>query len=234
MRTSSLLRQNRLLHHLTGSDIFDILSVLKECPLPLDAVLHVSGEPIEFVYFPLSGIISLLTLSRSGEQVKTGITGRDGVLGASVGAFGPNSFGQAIVRVPGTALRASCSDVLAIYNKSHSFRSLLNDFQSVLFAQAQQAAVCYALHSVKSRLCRWILHVHDITRNDHIRVTQEALSLILVAQRSYVNKFISVLHTERSLQSTRASIRVLDRDALKKNACGCYSIIHRLTLPGSL
>ena len=112
--------------------------MLQEYPLPRDAVLHSSGEPVEFVYFPLNGIISLLTVSSTGEEVETAMVGRDGAVGGTFGAFGTNSFGLAKVRIPGTALRASYTDVLRLYNKSSNFRTLVNGFQAGLFAQDQR------------------------------------------------------------------------------------------------
>jgi hypothetical protein len=58
-----------------------------------NVVLHESGDAIEQVYFPLSGMISLLAVMQSGEAIETGIVGADGLVGGGA-AINGHAFGQ--------------------------------------------------------------------------------------------------------------------------------------------
>ena len=223
--------RNRLLDGLTVGDFADGDLMLREYTLIRHSVLHTPNDAIEYVYFPLSGMISILTVTLSGDQIETAVVGREGVVGGSIGLFGPKSFGQATVQMPGIAMRAPAKNVLALYKKSDAFRLALNEFQSVLFAQAQQSAACHARHSVKARLCRWIAQAQDVSETDNIPLTQEFLAQMLGAQRSYVNTCVTGMQKERAIQSSRGSIRILDRSAIRNSACECYALVRSLTAP---
>jgi hypothetical protein len=87
--------------------------------MELGAVLHVAGASIKHVYFPLSGMVSLLPVMRTGEQIETAIVGRDGVVGASIGSAGPQSAGQATVQIAGSAWQTE-AEVFGFVPREHS------------------------------------------------------------------------------------------------------------------
>jgi CRP-like cAMP-binding protein len=93
--------ENRLLKSLGADDFASLKPNLTKKSLPRGEVLHLAGEPIERVYFPLSGMISILALMKTGEAIETAIVGREGVVGASVGTNGGKAAGQAIVQIAG-------------------------------------------------------------------------------------------------------------------------------------
>ena len=115
-------------------------------------MLHVAGGSIKHVYFPLSGMVSLLAVMRTGEQIETAIVGREGVVGASIGSSGSQSAGQATVQIAGLAWRIEAPKFLDLYQESVPFRTLMNKFQNIILLQAQQSAACHALHAVEARL----------------------------------------------------------------------------------
>ena len=53
--------------------------------------------------------------------------------------------------------------------------------------QAQQNAACHALHSVRGRLCRWLLQSQDMIGSDTFILTQEFLSHMLGVRRNTVS-----------------------------------------------
>ena len=98
--------ENRLLKQLSAADFSALEACLKEFKMVQGTVLHEPGLAIDHVYFPISGMISLLAVMKTGEQIETAIIGREGVAGASIGSFGPLSFGQSTVQIPGAAMAA--------------------------------------------------------------------------------------------------------------------------------
>jgi CRP-like cAMP-binding protein len=225
MIKSAPFGENRLLKQLSAADFSALEPSLKKFQLIQGTVLHGPGETIDHVYFPTAGMVSLLAVMKTGEQIETGIVGREGVVGASVGSFGPISFGQSTVQIPGAAWQLKSDIFLKLFNKSESFRQATNAFYSVVVMQAQQSAACHALHTVEARLCRWLLQSRDVIESDAIHLTQEFLSHMLGVQRTAVSLSAMALQKKGLVEYSRGNIKILDRDGLKKGACECYEVI---------
>jgi CRP-like cAMP-binding protein len=176
--------ENRLLKRLAADDLSRLQPNLKQFSMAQGTVLHPAGAPIEHVYFPSSGMISVLAVMKTGDQIETAIVGREGVVGASIGADGSRSAGQATVQIAGSAWQIPSAKFLELYRASLPFRTLINRFQNVILLQAQQSAACHALHAVEARLCRWLLHSQDATADDMIPLTQEFISHMLGVRRT--------------------------------------------------
>ena len=129
---------------------------------------------------------SLLAVMQSGEAIETGIVGADGLLGGDAPVNG-HLFGQATVQMDGAALTMPKAQFLEAYNAHPHLRNLVNRYQSILLMQAQQNAACHALHSVRSRFCRWMLQSQDMIGSDTFILTQEFLSHMLGVRRNTVS-----------------------------------------------
>ena len=221
--------ENRLLSQLSVADHAALRPHLKSFTMNSGAVLHPPGKAIAYVYFPLSGMVSLLAVTKSGDQIETGIIGREGVVGSSIGNYGKYPFGQSTVQIAGSALRIQSSAFLKVFDANERFRLAVNSFQSLILLQAQQSAACHALHSVEARLCRWLLQSQDVTESDTVALTQEFLSHMLGVQRNAVSLSASALHERRLIKYSRGNIRILNRAGLKKSACECYEVVRAHT-----
>ncbi|MEA2876830.1 MAG: hypothetical protein QOF14_2026 [Hyphomicrobiales bacterium] len=217
--------ENRLLKQLGAADLSVLEPSLKKFAMVQGTVLHEPGGTIDHVYFPTAGMISILAVMKTGEQIETGIVGREGVVGGSVGSFGPLSFGQSTVQIPGAAWQLKSDVFVKLYNTSQTFRQATNAFQSVITIQAQQSAACHALHTVEARLCRWLLQSRDVIDSDVIQLTQEFLSHMLGVQRTTVSLAATALQKRGLVTYSRGNIKILDHDGLKKGACECYDVI---------
>jgi CRP-like cAMP-binding protein len=217
--------ENRLLRRLGSDDLSRLEPNLKQIPLPRGMVVHAQGASIEHVYFPLSGMVSILAVMRTGEQIETAIIGREGVIGASIGSDGSYSAGQATVQIEGSAWQVPAQKFLELYKMSEPFRTLMNRFQNVILLQAQQSAACHSLHTVEARLCRWLLQSQDTTGSDMVPLTQEFLSHMLGVQRTSVSLCAHTLQKAGLIQYRRGRIKILDRDGLKESACECYDVV---------
>ena len=173
MQKSAPVDENRLLKQMGDGDLASLQSHLKRVSLTQGTVLYAADAAIDRVYFPLSGMVSILAVMRTGELIETAIIGREGVVGASVGADGTQSPGQATVQIAGLAWQIEASKFIETYKASAHFRTLINRFQGVVLRQAQQSAACHAIHSIEARLCRWLLLSQDITGSDTIALTQD-------------------------------------------------------------
>jgi hypothetical protein len=99
-----------------------------QASLPRGLVLHPPDVKISDVYFPLSGMVSLLAVMKTGEQIETGIIGREGVVGGSIGYDGWEAIGQSTVQIAGDAWQLPSSKFLELYKASETFRGLINRY----------------------------------------------------------------------------------------------------------
>jgi CRP-like cAMP-binding protein len=225
---SQHLVNNRILRQLSADELKSVQPWLTSMELRSSVVLHESGQPIERVYFPVSGMISLLAVMQSGEAIETGIVGADGVVGGDA-AINGHMFGQMTVQLEGVALTMPKAKFVDAYHKHPHLRNLVDRYQSILLVQAQQNAACHALHPVRSRLCRWLLQSQDMIGSATFSLTQEFLSHMLGVRRNTVSVEAHAVQAAGLIRYSRGRINILNRDGLEECACECYSVIRAET-----
>jgi CRP-like cAMP-binding protein len=216
---------NRLLASLP-SDVFSALTPhLKTVELKFADVLAEAGSPIRQVYFPYSGVISLVVELDVGAMIETAMVGHDGALNAASALDGKVSLNKGIVQIAGSAGTIEVNRLRRLANELEPFRSLLIRHEQVLFAQSQQSAACNASHSVEARMCRWLLHMRDLAGSDDLTLTQEFLAQMLSVRRPSVSIVASPLQKAGLIKYSRGRIRMLDVKGLQKRACECYGTV---------
>ena len=213
---------NRLLSTLPPAD-FDLLAPeLETVALDQDAVLARAGDRVEYVFFPHSGAISLMTSLANGQTVATALIGRDGVVG-SLSVLGPSpSAITAVVRAAGLASRIPASRFHAAFSRSPAIRNAVQIHIRAMLIQLQLGVACNALHPVKARMARWLLHIRDHVDDDVLPLTQEALSQILGVRRTTVTLLMRNLRASGAIRSDRRGQIQIDRLRLAAVACECH------------
>ena len=148
-------KPNRFLAALPPHDFSLLAPHLRMIALERGVMLHDVGEEIEHVYFPHTGMVSLVAVMQSGATVETATIGRGGVIGASAGLGARWTFGRAVVQLPGAAAWLSATQFRAAANESQAVRDLVVRYNDLLLAQVQPSVACNALHALEARLCRW-------------------------------------------------------------------------------
>ncbi|MEO8639808.1 MAG: hypothetical protein ABI458_07830, partial [Chloroflexota bacterium] len=98
-------RANHLLRGLTDDEFDRIRAELEPVRLERSTELESANEQIEFVYFPTSGVASIVALEEGGESVDTAMIGREGMTGLPVFLGTGQSPVRTIVQVPLTGVR---------------------------------------------------------------------------------------------------------------------------------
>ena len=80
-------------------------SQLQTVPLVLGEQIYGVNEHLNSVYFPTTGIVSLLNAMENGSSSEIGIVGNDGVLGIALFMGGNSVASQAVVQSAGGAFR---------------------------------------------------------------------------------------------------------------------------------
>jgi CRP-like cAMP-binding protein len=92
--------QNRLLFALTSEDHSLLAPHLKEQSLKLGSLIQEAGAPVEHIYFPHQGMVSLLAIMSDGQGIETATVGSEGVVGAMSGFGARRGFTRAVVQAP--------------------------------------------------------------------------------------------------------------------------------------
>jgi len=216
---------NGILQRLGSKTLGLIEPHLHKVKLTQGTILHEAGEAISSVYFPLSGMVSMLAVLKSGEAIEAGVIGREGFVGGFLGVRGWRSLGQAMMQMNGEAMRLNVRNFKKAYDASDELRILVNAYQSVVYFQAQQTAACQALHSVEARMCRWLLQAQDAVGSDILHLTQELLSHMLGVRRTSVSGSANKLQDEGLISYKRGVIRIIDRRGLEKCSCECHAAV---------
>ncbi|XIA62503.1 Crp/Fnr family transcriptional regulator [Bradyrhizobium sp. TZ2] len=186
-----------------------------------------SGDPVDRIYFPLSGLIAFVMDMPNGQTVATAVVGNDGAVGM-LSTLGPSrSPMTAVVRVAGTALQISPARFQAALGRSSALKEAVQTLSRVLLTQFQHVAACNALHSVEARLARWLLHVHDRVDGDVLPLTQETFAELLGVRRTTVTHVVCKLRASGAIRSNRRSSIEIDRSRLEAVACECYQLMRR-------
>src|SRR5215470_16972018 len=218
-------QSNRFLAALRAQDFALLAPHLRSVSLEYGAALHEAGDDIEHVYFPQSGMVSLVVVMRNGATVETATVGRGGAVGTAAGLGSRSAFGRAVVQLPGMAASIPVSAFQAIANENPTLRALVVRYNDLLIRQIQQSVACNALHALEARLCRWLLQTHDCVDGDAIPLTQEFLGQMLGVRRTTVTIAARLLQSAGLIRYRRGLIHILDRPALEDISCECYAVV---------
>ncbi len=219
--------RNRLLASLSASDLALLTRHLHEVPIEQGQTLEDRGRTIDRVYFPQTGMISLIVTMAEDDALEVGTVGHEGAIGMTAGLGSGISFIQALVQVSGAALCVSASGFQAVASQSPRIRAMIARYAEVLLGQVQQTAACNGLHDASSRVSRWLLQTGDKTDSDVIPFTHEFLGRMLGVQRTTVSQVIGELQAAGLVSTQRGQIRIVNRAGLSKEACECYEIVRR-------
>lgn len=219
-----MLHPNRILASLLPATFEAVKPHLSIVDLKQGAVLAETRGLVERVYFPHSGIISLVVELKEGDMLETAMVGKDGVLGGASALDGKVSLNKAIVQAPGVASVMKVDKLRDIALARDDFRSRLIRHEQVLFASAQQAAACNASHLVEARLCRWLLRMRDLLGDD-LSLTQEFLGQMIGVRRSSVSLVAGTLQSAGLIIYRRGHIRILNVEGVNEAACECYETV---------
>jgi CRP-like cAMP-binding protein len=219
---------NQLLAALPASELSLLRPQLKAVSLAPGSVLQDPGERVQYVYFPVSGMISLLAVMTDGKAVEAATIGREGALGVHCGFGIFHAQTRAVVEIPGAGLRMPAVPFQKCVRESERLRDLLIRYREFRLAETQQPVACNALHAAEGRLARWLLHTSDIIGSDIVPLTQEFLSQVLGVRRTTVTTLARNLLRTGVIRYSRGRIEIRDRDQLKNFTCECYEVLHRL------
>jgi len=187
--------------------------------------LQQSGEEIEQVYFPLSGVLTVGAETVEGEIVHVALLGKEGGLGVLEACGSRQAHAQGQVLVSGHVVRLPAETYRNLYAASANFRGAIHEYTETMLAEARLSIACNALHSVEMRLAKTLLLLTDLTGTPVAPVTQELLSQMLGVQRTTVSAVMSSLQKRGLIERRRGAVNILDPQGVQSAACSCRATL---------
>jgi CRP-like cAMP-binding protein len=213
---------NGLLAGLPAKDLARLRRHLEPVTLTHRLILSRPDAPIEHVYFPDRGMVSLVQTLSDGAQIEVGVTGKEGFVGVATLLGATTSPIEAMVQIPGSGLRMSAVALREQVELSKPLSARLHRYAYALQIQISQTAACNGRHVVQERLARWLLTARDRADSDDLPLNHEFLSMMLGTRRVGVTLALGTFKAAGLIRNTHGRVTILDRANLEDAACECY------------
>lgn len=215
---------NHLLLSLDPEDFQTLEREMRPMAFKSGHVLYEPEDPVDWIYFPEQGLISLLSVMLSGAAVETAVVGNEGGVGFLEAEGAGITFSRALVQMDLLALRVPAAAYNAVFAASASLRQRVGSHVELLLSESRQMLACQSHHSHEQRLAWWLLECQDRTGGGRtLPLKQDFLAAMLGIQRSAVSQVASALKADGLIDYTRGAIDILDRAGLERRSCECYA-----------
>jgi CRP-like cAMP-binding protein len=216
---------NRLLVALAPEDLDPLRPYLEPVPLPQKQILANPNTPIDHVYFPQEGMVSLVQPLENGAMIEVGVIGKEGLVGVPVLLGAATSPLESIVQIPGSALRIQASVFREEVGRRTALLGLLLRYVQALHIQVSLSAACNGRHTLPERLARWLLTARDRATSDRMPLSHEFLAMMLGVRRAGVTVALGTLKAAGLIYNTHGQVNIVDRPGLESASCECYRTV---------
>ena len=221
--------RNRLLRALPTSNLKRLMPELERISCPRELVLLDADSPLEHVFLPDSGVISVVAVYADGSIIEMATIGREGCAPVSAAFGAKNSSVRLLVQIPGSAAKISRAAFTRAMGSIPPFRNLILSYVQAFIEQVQVSAACNGAHNLKERLARWLLMMRDRADSDAMQITHDLLAEMLGVQRPSITNAARELEDAGLIERHRRQVTILDRKGLVDASCECYQLVRTRT-----
>jgi CRP-like cAMP-binding protein len=231
MSATSNWPRNRLLLALPFSNLKRLMPELEHIRCQRSQVLMDADSALDHVYFPDSGVVSVVAVYADGSIIEMATIGREGCTAVQAIFGAKRSSSRLLVQLPGSAAKMSRAAFTRAMGSMPAFRTLMYAYVSAFLEQVMVSVACNGAHSLKERLARWLLMMRDRGDDDALQITQDLLAEMLGVQRPTVTNAARELESGGLIARGRRQVTILDRQGLVEASCECYQLVRaRLAL----
>lgn len=217
---------NRLLAALPREEFARVLPHLESVHLEKGEIVYVTGDRILHAYFPVQGLLSLLSTTEGGATVEVAMVGNEGIAGLpAILRKGMIPY-EVTVQITTDAYRIRAEALQEEFDKGEALQKVVLRYLNILIAQISQSSICNRFHTLEQALSRWLLIAQDRVSSNTLNLTQETISHALGVPRTAVTTAAGALQRAGLIRYSRGKIIILDRARLEANSCECYRIVH--------
>lgn len=225
MNESSNWPRNRLLLALPSGNLKRIAPDLEQIRCQREQVLIDADSSLDHIYFPDSGVVSIVAVYADGSIIEMATIGREGCTGFQAVFGAKKSSVRLFVQIPGSAAKMSRPAFARAIKTMPSFRALMFAYVQAFLEQVMVSVACNGAHSLKERLARWLLMMRDRSDDDTLPITQNLLAEMLGVQRPSITNAAEELERAGLIERGRQQVTLLDRQGLMKASCECYELV---------
>jgi CRP-like cAMP-binding protein len=229
MRTSLDWLRNRLLLALPPRDFKRFSSNLKRVSCSSKQVLMEADSALDYVYFPASGVISVLAVYADGSAIDMATIGREGCTGVQAILGAEVSSVRFLIQIPGEAAKMSRAAFMRAMRTIPAFRRLTNAYVQAFLEQVLVSVACNGAHSLKERLARWLLMMRDCSDDDLLPIGQGLMAEMLGVHRPSITNVAKELENAGLIERGRGQVTIRNRPGLIKASCECYQLVRQRT-----
>jgi CRP-like cAMP-binding protein len=217
--------RNRLLLALPASNLKRLMPELEHIRCEREQVLMDADSPLDSVFFPDIGVVSVVAVYANGSIIEMATIGREGCTAVQAVFGAKQSSVRLLVQIPGDAAKMSRAAFARAMGSMPAFRSLMYDYVQAFLEQVLVSVACNGTHSLKQRLARWLLMMRDRGDDDVLRITQNLLADMLGVQRPTITNAAQELERAGLIERGRRQVTIRDRQGLVKTSCECYQLV---------
>ena len=218
---------NKILLTISDTEYALIRPHLEFLSMPPHLSLYEPGQPLEFVHFPNTGMVSLVIATEDGKTVEVGEVGKEGFSGVQAAVGINRNQVREVVQIAGDGCRVKIGALKNVLQSAPELQRFLTRFAVVQGMQFAQTAACNRLHNIEQRLARWLLITQDRVDSATLNITHDFLATMLGTDRPSVTLAAGVLQDKQIIECTRGAVQILDRTKLEERACECYGVIQQ-------
>src|SRR5262249_50452012 len=211
MSDSSNWPGNRLLLALPARHLKSLMPDLERIHYQREQVLIDADSSLDNIFFPDSGVVSVLAVYADGNAIEMATIGREGCTGVQAVFGAKSSSAQLLVQIPGSSAKMSRAAFTRAMRFMASFRSLMYASTHAFLEQVMVSVACNGAHSLKQRLARWLLMMRDRSDGDTLPITQNLLAEMLGVQRPTITKAVRDLEHTGLVERGRRQLMILNR-----------------------
>ena len=217
--------RNRLLLALPTRNLKRLMPELEHIRCPRALVLMNADSSLDHVFFPDSGVVSVLAVYADGNIIEMATIGREGCTGVQAALGAKQSSVQLLVQIPGSAAKMTRAAFMRAMQSMPAFRGLMYAYTQAFLEQVMVSVACNGAHSLKQRLARWLLMMRDRGDDDTLPISQNLLAEMLGVQRPTITNAARELDHAGLIERGRRQVTILDRKGLTGASCECYQLV---------
>src|SRR6267142_2429213 len=217
--------RNRLLLALPSRNLKRLMPELEYIRCGREQVLVDADSSLDQVFFPDSGVVSVVAVYADGSIIEMATIGREGCTGVQAVFGARKSSVRLFVQIPGSAAKMPRAAFMRAMKSMPAFRGLMYAYIRAFLVQVMVSVACNGAHSLKQRLARWLLMMRDRSDEDVLPITQNLLAEMLGVQRPTITNAARKLERARLIARGRGQVTILDRQGLTEESCECYQLV---------
>ena len=225
MSTPSYWPRNRLLLALPASDLEQLMPGIEQIRCERGQILMDADSPLDHLFFPDSGVVSVVAVYADGSIIEMATIGREGCTSVQAIFGAERSSVRLLVQIPGGAAKMPRAVFTRVIGSMPSFRSLMYAYAQAFLEQVLVSVACNGAHSLKQRLARWLLMMRDRADDDALQITQNLLAEMLGVQRPTVTNAARKMENAGLIVRGRRQVSIFDRPGLVAASCECYQLV---------